>query len=131
MPIRATCNTFILKNDLKIRTVIYYKEYTYDFYLQQRPRVKAKFLWTINLIEHVELVPSEYFRYITNSNGLYEIRIKTGTNIFRIFCFFSKKNILVLVNGFQKKTEKTPKREIIKALQLKYNYENEKEYYNS
>ena len=77
------------------------------------------------------MVPSEILRYITNSNGLFEIRIKTGTDIFRIFCFFNRQNEIVILNGFQKKTEKTPKKEIIKALQLKYNYEKENEYYNT
>ena len=115
MPFRATCNTFILKDDSKVRLAIYYKEYTYDFYIQQRPRVQAKITWTINFIEHVEMVPSEILRYITNSNGLFEIRIKTGTDIFRIFCFFNRQKEIVILNGFQKKTEKTPKKEIIKA----------------
>ena len=131
MPLRATCNTFILKEDSKVRLAIYYKEYTYNFYIQQRPRVQAKITWTISFIEHVEMVPSEILKYITNSNGLFEIRIKTGTDIFRIFCFFNRQKEIVILNGFQKKTEKTPKKEIIKALQLKYNYEKENEYYNT
>jgi phage-related protein len=56
---------------------------------------------------------------------LYEIRIKQGSDIFRIFCFFDKGKLIVLTNGFQKKTQKTPRKEIEKALKIKEEYENE------
>ena len=75
-------------------------------------------------IEDVEIVPSVYLKNITGTDGLYEIRIQTGSDIFRIFCFFDKENLVVIGNGFQKKTQKTPKNEIIKAIQIKLNYEN-------
>ncbi|HAH55649.1 MAG TPA: hypothetical protein DCM02_10340 [Flavobacterium sp.] len=54
-----------------------------------------------------------------------EIRVKQGSDIFRIFCFFDKGKLIVLANGFQKKTQKTPKKEIDKALKIKQEYENE------
>ena len=94
--------------------------------IQQNNRVKEKILWTFRLIEDVEVVPSIYLKYISGTNGIYEIRIQTGSDIFRIFCFFDKENLVVIGNGFQKKTQKTPKNEIIKAIQIKLNYENEK-----
>ena len=59
------------------------------------------------------------------SDGLYEIRVSSGNNIFRIFCFFDKGNLIVLGNAFQKKTRKTPKWEIKKALKIKEEYQNE------
>ena len=68
--------------------------------IQQNNRVKEKILWTIRLIEDVEVVPSIYLKYISGTNGIYEIRIQTGSDIFRIFCFFDKENLVVIGNGF-------------------------------
>ena len=130
MPFRATCNTFILKDDSKVRKLVFYKDYYDVFIKNQRSRVQAKIFWTIILIENVEKVPSKYLKYIIGSNGVFEIRILTRNDIFRIFCFFNKQNELVLINGFQKKTQKTPQNEIDKALKIKHDYENEKEYHH-
>lgn len=131
MPFRTTCNTFILKDDSKVRKLVFYKGYYDDFIINQRPRVQAKIFWTIKLIENVEKVPPKYLKYMVGSDGVFEIRILTRNDIFRIFCFFNKQNELVLINGFQKKTQKTPQNEIDKALKIKRNYENEKEYDHS
>jgi len=130
LPLRATCNTFILKDDSKVRKLVFYKDYYDVFIKNQRSRVQAKIFWTIILIENVEKVPSKYLKYIIGSNGVFEIRILTRNDIFRIFCFFNKQNELVLINGFQKKTQKTPQNEIDKALKIKHDYENEKEYHH-
>ena len=115
-----------MSTNKKFRIAIFYKDYFEQFYVKQNNRVKEKILWTIRLIEDVEVVPSIYLKSITGTNGIYEIRIQTGSDIFRIFCFFDKENLVVIGNGFQKKTQKTPKNEIIKAIQIKLNYENEK-----
>ncbi len=115
-----------LSTNKKFRNAFFYKNYFEKFFIQQNNRVKEKILWTIRLIEDVEVVPSIYLKYISGTNGIYEIRIQTGSDIFRIFCFFDKENLVVIGNGFQKKTQKTPKNEIIKAIQIKLNYENEK-----
>ena len=61
-----------------------------------------------------------------NTDGLYEIRVQIGNDIFRIFCFFDEGKLIVLANGFQKKTQKTPQKEIDKALKIKAEYESEK-----
>jgi phage-related protein len=127
LPFRATCNTFILKDDSKVRKLVFYKDYYDVFIKNQRSRVQAKIFWTIILIENVEKVPSKYLKYIIGSDGVFEIRILTRNDIFRIFCFFNKQNELVLINGFQKKTQKTPQNEIDKAVKIKHDYENEKE----
>lgn len=66
-------------------------------------------------------------KHIENTNGLYEIRVQLGSNIFRIFCFFDKGRLVVLTNGFQKKMQKTPKKEIDLALKIKAEYANERE----
>jgi len=78
------------------------------------------------LIEEIEKVPESYLKHIESTNGLYEIRVKFGTDIFRIFCFFDKGQLVILTNGFQKKTQKTPKKEIEKALKIMEEYRNEK-----
>jgi phage-related protein len=59
---------------------------------------------------------------MTGTDGLYEIRIELGSNIYRIFCCFDEGRIVVLFNGFQKKTQKIPKSEIEKAVKLKAEY---------
>lgn len=115
-----------MNTNKKFRTAVFYKDYFEQFFVKQNNRVKEKIIWTIRLVEDVEVVPSIYLKSITGTNGIYEIRIQTGSDIFRIFCFFDKENIIVVGNGFQKKTQKTPKNEIIKAIQIKLNYENEK-----
>jgi phage-related protein len=115
-----------LSTNKKFRTAFFYENHFERFFNQQNSRVKEKILWTIRLIEDIEIVPTIYLKYISGSEGIYEIRIQTGSNIFRIFCFFDKEDIIVIGNGFQKKTQKTPKSEIVKAIQIKLDYENEK-----
>ena len=78
------------------------------------------------MVEALQRVPETYLKHIENTDGLYEIRVQQGNDIFRIFCFFDKGELVVLANGFQKKTQKTPKKEIELALKLKVRYENEK-----
>lgn len=63
---------------------------------------------------------------MTGTDGLYEIRIEFESNIYRIFCCFDKGNLVVLFNGFQKKSQKTPKKEFDQALKLKEEYFNTK-----
>ena len=115
-----------MNTNKKFRKAFFYKNYFEKFFILQNNRVKEKILWTIRLIEDVEVVPSIYLKSISGTNGIYEIRIQTGSDIFRIFCFFDKAHIIVIGHGFQKKTQKTPKNEIIKAIQIKLDYENEK-----
>ncbi len=118
-------------SDNKVRTITLYKNYFTDFYKKQRQKVKDKITWTFRLIETIQQVPTDYLVHIEETDGLYEIRVKFGSDIFRIFCFFDEGKVIVLANGFQKKTQKTPKTEIEKALKIKKEYENEKEHKNS
>ena len=110
----------------KKRTIVFYKDYFEDFFIKQRDKVKDKIVWTFQLIEELERIPETYLKHIENTDGLFEIRIQQGNDIFRIFCFFDEGQLVVLANGFQKKTQKTPKNEIEKALKIKNEYENEK-----
>mgnify|MGYP000459924362 CR=1 FL=1 len=109
----------------RCRTIIFYKEYFQDFFLEQKDKVKDKIIWTFDLIEEIDRVPETYLKHIESTEGLYEIRVQFGRDIFRIFCFFDKGKLIVLANGFQKKTQKTPKKEIEKALKIKKEYEEE------
>ena len=88
--------------------------------------MKDKIIWTFELIEELQKVPEIYLKHIKNTEGLFEIRIQQGGDIFRIFCFFDKGQLVVLANGFQKKSQKTPRQEIDKALKIKKEYESEK-----
>ena len=96
------------------------------FKTKQNKKVKAKIVWTFDLIEELERVPETYLKHIENTDSLYEIRIQMATDIFRIFCFFDHGKLVVLANGFQKKTQKTQKKEIKMALKIKADYESEK-----
>ena len=109
------------------RQVIAYKKYFLDFYADQPDNVQAKIEWTLNLIRVTRQVPGKYFKHIEGTKGLYEIRVEVGGNIYRIFSFFDKGNLVVLGNAFQKKTQKTPKQEIDKALKIMEEYKNEKD----
>ena len=108
------------------RNIFYYKSYYLDFYKTLDNDVKRKFNWTLKLIATLERIPIKYFRHIKNSSGLYEIRVEVGSNIFRAFSFFDKGQMIILINGFQKKSQKTPKKEIEKAEKLKKQYFDEK-----
>jgi phage-related protein len=110
----------------KYRTIIFYKDYFQDFFVKQRDKVRDKIIWTIELIEDIQKIPETYLKHMENTDGLYEIRVQQGSDIFRIFCFFDQGQLVILMNGFQKKTQKTPKKEIIKALKIKEEYENSK-----
>lgn len=110
----------------KNRTVIFYKDYFESFYLVQKEKVQKKIMWTLNLIEELQIIPQTYLKHIKNTDGLYEVRVQSGNNIYRIFCFFDEGQLVVLMNGFQKKTQKTPKNEIEKAFKIKKEYEQEK-----
>lgn len=81
----------------------------------------------MHLIATIDRVPKKYFDHISNSSGLYEIRVEVGSDIYRVFSFFDKGNLIILVNGFQKKTQKTPKKEIELAEKLKKQYFDDKE----
>ncbi|MEH3115488.1 MAG: type II toxin-antitoxin system RelE/ParE family toxin [Pedobacter terrae] len=89
--------------------MFYFEAYYLDFYKKLKPNVKKKFNWTLQLIATLEKIPEKYFKHITGSTGLFEIRVEVDSDIFRVFSFFDKGRLIILVNGFQKKSPKTPK----------------------
>jgi phage-related protein len=111
---------------MKIREVIAYKNYFEDFLLGQPKKVQDKIFKIIEAIETLERVPSNYLKAMEGTNGLYEARIQLASNIWRVFCFFDNGKLVILLNGFQKKTQKTPKNELEKALRLMKEYYQEK-----
>jgi phage-related protein len=82
--------------------------------------MKIKFV--LELIKQVEKVPAKFLAPITDYEGLYEVRVEFESNIYRIFCFFDRGKLVVLFNGFQKNTQKTPVKAIKKAMRLKQEY---------
>lgn len=109
------------------RKVDAFRTYFADFLYEQTQNVKDKIYWTLRLIEDIPQVPETYLKKLEGTDGLYEIRVQFGSDIFRIFCFFDDGKLIILLNGFQKKTQKTPKKEIKRALKLREEYYAEKE----
>ena len=89
-------------------------------------KVQGKIQYVFELIKQVDRVPEKFLKHLAGTDGLYEVRIEYQSNIYRIFCCFDEGQLVVLFNGFQKKTQKTPKKEIDKAIQLMNNYFNSK-----
>ena len=88
-------------------------------------KVKDKIDEVLFMMTILERVPTKFFKSIEGVKGLFEIRIEYESNIYRIFCCFDKGNLVVLFNGFQKKTQKTPTNELKRALKIMEEYFNE------
>lgn len=98
-----------------IRKIKVFKTYFKEFYIAQTNEVKDKIDYILTLIKSVERVPATYLKQVEGVPGLYEIRVQYAGNIYRIFCCNDKGRLVILFNGFQKKTQKTPANEIKKA----------------
>ena len=92
-------------------------------------KVQEKIQYGLLLLKTMERLSSKFVKHI--KNGLYELRAEYGGNIYRVFFIFDDGNIVVLFNGFQKKTQKTPSGEIEKALKIKEAYYADKQSQNS
>lgn len=108
------------------RKIVFYKNYFLDFYESRTEKIKEKIDYILDLIATVERVPEKFLKHLEETDALYEIRIKHGSDIYRVFCCFDEGKLIVLFNGFQKKSNKTPKSEIKKAETIKQEYFNEK-----
>jgi len=109
-----------------IRNIFYYKRYYLNFFEKQTKDVQKKFNWTLQLIATIDRVPVKYFQHMEGTEGLYEVRVEVGSNIYRAFAFFDEGQLVVLGNAFQKKTQKTPKNELELAKKIKKEYFDEK-----
>ena len=108
------------------RNIFVYKNYFWDFYNKQTQKTQKKIDWVIDLIKALEIIPKNFFD--TVGGGIFEIRIEFQSNIFRIFCCFDEGNLVILMNGYQKKSPKAPKTEIEKAKAIMKEYFDEKEF---
>ena len=96
-----------------------------EFIDLQPVKVAQKIAWVLKAVQELEKVPATYFKKITNTDFC-EVRIQIGGNIYRLLGFFYNGNIVILTNGFQKKTQKTPPGEIARAERIMTEYYNEK-----
>lgn len=104
------------------RQIIFYGDNFVDFYKDLGDKVKDKVKYVLELIKQVDRVPEKFLAPMTGYDGLFEVRVEYQSNIYRIFCCFDQGQLVVLFNGFQKKTQKTPKDEIDRAMRLKEEY---------
>ena len=111
---------------MKVREVIAYKNYFISFLKEQDKKVQNKIYKVIEIIETFQRIPKTYLSPVIGEKGLYYARIKLGSNIWRVFCFFDEGKLVILLNAFTKKTQKTPKKEIKKAKRLMKEYYIEK-----
>ena len=96
-----------------------------EFIDSQPAKVAQKIAWVLKAVQEIEKVPKSYFKKLSDTD-LYEVRIELSGNIYRLLGFFHNGNIVILTNGFQKKTQKTPSGEIEKAVKLMKQYFEEK-----
>jgi phage-related protein len=109
-----------------VREIIFFDNYFIEFYQDQNDKVKGKIQYVLEVIKQVDRVPEKFLKHLTGTNGLYEIRVEYQSNIYRIFCCFDEGKLIVLFNGFQKKSQKTPKGELEKAVKIMNSYFNQK-----
>lgn len=110
----------------KVRTIIAYRHYFEDFFTKLPIDARRKVYKVFEVIESQKVISKQYFEHIRDTDGLYEIKISMGSNTWRVFCFFDMGKLVVLLNGFQKKTQKTPPSEIAHAIRIKMKYFEEK-----
>ena len=108
------------------RDIIFFETHFIEFYQKQNKKVQGKIQYVFELIRQVDRVPEKFLKHLSGTDGLYEIRIEFQSNIYRIFCCFDQGHLVVLFNGFQKKTQKAPRQEIDKAVSLMKQYFNTK-----
>lgn len=104
------------------RNILFYGDYFLDFYSKQDLKTKEKIDFVLDLIRNVERVPIKFLKYLEGTDSLYEVRVLTHKSNIRIFSFFDEGNLIILINGFIKKTDKTPKNELELGIKLKEEY---------
>ncbi|MCD4813158.1 type II toxin-antitoxin system RelE/ParE family toxin [bacterium] len=96
-----------------------------DFLETLPAKTAKKVVWVLNLIEDLPVIPRQYFKKLTATKGIWECRIKVGNNIYRVFAFWDRNNV-ILTHGIMKKTQKLSKQEIHRAEKMKQEYFKEK-----
>ncbi len=110
-----------------MREIIFYqtasgKSPVEDFLDSLNDKQVQKVLWVLRIIRDMQFIPREYFQKLVNTQDIWEVRVTSGNNIFRFLGFFDNAQIIVITNGFAKKSQKTPRNEIILAEQRKKDY---------
>ena len=108
------------------REIRFFKHYFNEFYVAQSEKVRRKIAQTLVWLQTLDRLPTSILKSIEGKKGLFEIRVEFGGDIFRIFCCSDEGSLVILFNGFQKKTQKTPSNEIEKADKLMKEYFNNK-----
>lgn len=108
--------------DLFEREIRLYGNYFSEFYAKQSDKVKDKIDYVIDIVRFSERVPEKFFKHLSGTDGLYEVKVSTVFKNIRIFCFFDAGNLIILTNCFVKKSQKTPKKELVLAIKLKEAY---------
>ena len=104
------------------REIKFYKHYFNEFYVAQTDKDRKKIAQTLVWLQTLDRLPVTILKSIEGKKGLFEIRVEFGGDIFRVFCCFDEGSLVILFNGFQKKTQKTPSGEIEKAERLMKEY---------
>lgn len=110
----------------KVRDIIIFRNYFLDFYNALSEKVQGKIDYVLKIVATQQQVPLKFLRAIESRKGLFEVRVEMESNTYRIFCCFDDGNLVVLFNGFQKKSQKTPKNELVRAMRIMEEYFNEK-----
>ena len=104
------------------REIRFYKNYFKEFFIDQEEKTRRKILQVLSWIQTIDRLPVSLLKSIEGKTGLYEIRVESNGKNFRIFCCFDKDALVILFNAFQKKTQKTPSKELDKAERLMNEY---------
>ena len=112
---------------VKVRQIKLFKSYYKEFYVAQTQTVRDKINFVLRMVETQRIIPKKFFRYLEGSDGIYEIRVEIASNIYRVFCCMDEGAVVVLFHGIQKKSQKTPPKEIKRAEAIKKEYFNSKE----
>ncbi|WP_455664974.1 type II toxin-antitoxin system RelE/ParE family toxin [Phocaeicola sp.] len=110
-----------------VRQVVAYANYFKDFKRTLSKDVLSKIYQIFIYIMTLKQVPVKYLKAVTGVKGLFEIRVEEGGNIYRIFCCMDEGDLVILFNGFQKKTQKTPVVEIERAKRIMNEYFSQKQ----
>ena len=110
-----------------VRKIVVFEDHFKEFRRTLDRDTLKKVYQVLTLIMRVQVVPDKFLKAITNRKGLWEIRIEMENNIYRVFCCFDEGNLVILLNGFQKKTHKTPKALLDKAEALMNRYYGQKQ----
>jgi len=111
----------------KVRQIKLFKSYYKEFYVAQTQTVRDKINFVLHLVETQRIIPKKFFRILEGSDGIYEIRVEIDGNIYRVFCCVDDGALVVLFHGIQKKSQKTPPKEIKRAEAIKKEYFKSKE----